>query len=926
MNKVYRILWNTATQSWSVTSELARGRRKNGTNKKILAAVILAGSGSMGSISAIAAPANSFAVGILATSSAEASCLSSTTPGAISTSGSVCDAGGGGKQAALISYDDKGGWGSYIVAPNPDSIHLGAGGKSALKITKDGIFANNNLDMASKKIASLAVGTADTDAVNVSQLKGIATALGGGAAVNADGSIKAPNYVIQGTGYTNVGDAFTKLDGTTTNNTTNITDLDAKVSSITGGTTGLVQQDATSKAITVAKDTGGTTVSLAGTAGARQLKGMSSGTADTDAVNVSQLKGIATALGGGAAVNADGSIKAPNYVIQGTGYTNVGDAFTRLDGATTNNTTNITNLDAKVSSITSGTTGLVQQDATSKAITVAKDTDGTTVSLTGTAGARQLKGMSSGTADTDAVNVSQLKGIATALGGGAAVNADGSIKAPSYTIQGTSYTNVGDAFTRLDGATTTNTTNITNLDSKVSSITGGTTGLVQQDGTSKIITIAKDTDGVTVSLNGTSGTRQIKDMSKGTADTDAVNVSQLKGVATALGGGAAVNADGSIKAPSYTIQGTSYTNVGDAFTRLDGATTTNTTNITNLDAKVSSITSGTIGLVQQDPTSKTITVASATDGRLINLAGTTGPRVLSGIGNGTNDTDAVSIAQLKSVGLIDPSGKLMASVVYDDLTLGHVTLGGSYGTVIGNVADGLVAAGSKEAINGGQLFTLQQEMEKKFTALDADITNLGDKITNLGGDVTNLNTLVTNKLADASTSVKLSPGTGAGSIQIGPGATASGANSIAMGAEAKATGYNAVALGSGSVADRDNTISVGSAGNERQITNVAAGTAPTDAVNLGQLNGRFDSAQRAIDSVARHAYAGVAAAMAMPNMTPSGPGRTIIAAGAANYKSAAAAAAGITYRSLNNRWLINGAVSVTNTGSAAARTQMGYEF
>lgn len=44
-----------------------------------------------------------------------------------------------------------------------------------------------------------------------------------------------------------------------------------------------------------------------------------------------------------------------------------------------------------------------------------------------------------------------------------------------------------------------------------------------------------------------------------------------------------------------------------------------------------------------------------------------------------------------------------------------------------------------------------------------------------------------------------------------------------------------MALGSFSVADRANTVSVGSAGAERQITNVAAGTQGTDAVNVNQM-------------------------------------------------------------------------------------------
>ena len=43
-------------------------------------------------------------------------------------------------------------------------------------------------------------------------------------------------------------------------------------------------------------------------------------------------------------------------------------------------------------------------------------------------------------------------------------------------------------------------------------------------------------------------------------------------------------------------------------------------------------------------------------------------------------------------------------------------------------------------------------------------------------------------------------------------------------------------MGAGAVADRANTVSVGSAGDERQVTNVAAGTANTDAANVAQVN------------------------------------------------------------------------------------------
>jgi autotransporter adhesin len=168
-----------------------------------------------------------------------------------------------------------------------------------------------------------------------------------------------------------------------------------------------------------------------------------------------------------------------------------------------------------------------------------------------------------------------------------------------------------------------------------------------------------------------------------------------------------------------------------------------------------------------------------------------------------------------------------------------------------------------------------------------------------------------------------------------------------MGANAKASADNSVALGANSVADRANTVSVGAAGSERQIVNVAAGTAATDAVNVEQMNAavnnavgdlpsgmtskqytdsRFNSMQNSVNQVAKNAYAGIAAAMAMPNLTPARAGGTVVAAGSGAYKSGAAAAVGMTHRSRNGKWLTNGAVSITSTGDAGARVQVGYEF
>src|SRR3546814_7460174 len=82
------------------------------------------------------------------------------------------------------------------------------------------------------------------------------------------------------------------------------------------------------------------------------------------------------------------------------------------------------------------------------------------------------------------------------------------------------------------------------------------------------------------------------------------------------------------------------------------------------------------------------------------------------------------------------------------------------------------------------------------------------------------------------------------SIGTGPNTKASSDNALALGSNAAATNQNSVALGAGSTTDRDNSVSVGSAGNERQITNVAAGTQLTDAVNVSQLTGLTEDRKR----------------------------------------------------------------------------------
>jgi autotransporter adhesin len=142
----------------------------------------------------------------------------------------------------------------------------------------------------------------------------------------------------------------------------------------------------------------------------------------------------------------------------------------------------------------------------------------------------------------------------------------------------------------------------------------------------------------------------------------------------------------------------------------------------------------------------------------------------------------------------------------------------------------------------------------------------------------------------------------AGSSAYGQNAVASATNSTALGTGAVASGTNSVAVGANSVASQANTVSFGTPGNERRLTNVAAGVAPTDAVNLGQLDTAVNAAVNAafggqINSVRNEERKGIAASVSMPPMvTPSAPGKFTIAVGAGGFQGQAGVGVTAAYR------------------------------
>jgi trimeric autotransporter adhesin len=171
----------------------------------------------------------------------------------------------------------------------------------------------------------------------------------------------------------------------------------------------------------------------------------------------------------------------------------------------------------------------------------------------------------------------------------------------------------------------------------------------------------------TVAVGSESQRRRIVNLNAGTGEFDAVNVAQLKGAAAALGGGAAIDpVTGAFLAPSYAIQGGAYQSVGEALGALDeGLSATNA----RVDELAAGGGGGDTGLIEQDADG-TLTVGKATGGSVVDFTGTDGARVLTG------------------------------------------------------VADGRLGAGSTEAVNGGQLAAIRDELSGRVEGLSGRVDQL----------------------------------------------------------------------------------------------------------------------------------------------------------------------------------------------------------
>ncbi|WP_105270854.1 YadA-like family protein [Escherichia sp. MOD1-EC5426] len=633
-------------------------------------------------------------------------------------------------------------------------------------------FSAKHGTSTTNKITNVAIGDINansTDAINGSQLyslsSSVATYLGGNAAVDASGALTGPTYNIDGTDYSNVGDALNAINTSMGNSLGDALLWDSQ--------------------------TGAFSASHSGSAS--QITNVAAGAVDatsSDAVNGSQLytmsNSVADALGGGSTVNTDGSISAPSYTIANADYDNVGDALDAIDSTLD---------DALLWDATAGNNGAFNASHNGSASVITNVADG-------------LVDANS----NDAVNGSQL--YATNM----MINNFAGDTSNTYTEKngtGINYIRTNDTGLTFHDASATG---IGSTAVGYNSVASGASSIaIGQDSSSTIDT------GIAIGSNSVSD-RVIVKSSRSTSVTKNGVVIGYDTTDGELLGALSIGDDGKYR---------QIINIADGSEAHDAVTVRQLQNA--------------IGAVATTPTKYFHANSTAEDSLAVGtdslaIGAKTAVNADAGIGIGLNTlvlTDAINGIAIGSNARVNHADSIAIGngsqttrgaqsnyTAYNmnapQNSVGEFSVGSGQGQrQITNVAAG---SADTDAVNVGQLKVTDARVEQNTQS----ITNLNTQVTNLDTRVTNIENGIGDIVTTGSTKYFKANTTGAD-------ANAQGTDSVAIGSGSIAAADNSVALGTGSVADEENTISVGSSTNQRRITNVAAGKNATDAVNVAQL-------------------------------------------------------------------------------------------
>ncbi|MFK7146782.1 trimeric autotransporter adhesin Ata [Acinetobacter baumannii] len=621
-----------------------------------------------------------------------------------------------------------------------------------------------------------------------------------------------------------------------------------------------------------------------------------------EAVNGSQIHNISNSIknsiGGNTVVNPDGSLTTNN--IGGTGKNNINDAISEVKNTATKAKTTVTEGDNIVVKETVNKDGSTNYEvSTKKDLTLNSVTTGDTVlnnngltikdgpSITKdgvNAGGKKITDVANGVIaqnSKDAVNGAQVhhisNSIKNSIGGNTVVNPDGSLT--TNNIGGTGKNNINDAIKSVDEKVTNGVNDLTQK--------GLNFGANDQKTTQGKAVHRKLGD--TINIVGGADAKTAEDKTSGeniiTRTTeDGVKIEMLKDVKfdSVNVGGHVLNQQGLIikGGPSITVNGINaggkqITNVADGINAKDAV------NKGQLDKQINEV---------KDQIGKDI---------------------------GKLSDHAVQYDKDKN-----------GNVDKNSVTLG----GGEKGTNLKNVADGKVAEGSKDAVNGGQLWNIQNQVDKNSN----DIKNIQNNIDNISNGKAGLvqqqkpNGEITVGKDTGGTSINMASKEGDRVVQgVKDGEIKAGSNQAVNGGQIhKISESIKNSIGGNTTIDpKDGSITTNNIGGTgKNNINDAIGTLNQSNQELGnkitnlgdQLQQVFYDTNKRIDDVEKKANAGIAAAMALEN-APFVAGKYTYAVGAAYHGGENAVGVTLRKTSDNGRWSITGGVAAASQGEPSVR-------
>ena len=575
---------------------------------------------------------------------------------------------------------------------------------------------------------------------------------------------------------------------------------------------------------------------------------------------------------------------------------------------------------------------------TDNGLTVGNGKAGKPVSLTKDGlnnGGNKIANVAAGEANTDAVNVAQLKA--------AAAKATSKVDSGNDNIVVTPKQNA-------DGSTTYTVATAPNL--KADSFTAGDT-VVNNDGVKVGDKVALGKDGlkagdVNITADGiNAGNKAISNVAEGKKDTDAVNVAQLKA--------AAAKATSKVESGNDNIVVTPKQNA-------DGSTTYTVATAPNL--KADSFTAGDT-VVNNDGVKVGDKVALGKDGLKagdVNITAhgiNAGNKAISNVAEGKKDTDAVNVGQLNRLTAAAKTeveaGTNIASVSSKQGANGQTvyTVNADGASVSAGSDNIVVTKGNKDANNVTDYAVdlskaVKADIAKGVAAKDA-VDNKGISFAGDSG------TTVANKLGDT-VAVKgdanITTTAGANGIQVGLNKDLKVDSVKAGDTVVNNSGVNVgdkVVLGKDGLKAGDvNITAEGINAGGKKVTNVAAGTVAadsTDAVNGSQLyqanqaiNQRVtnlgnyvvnmgNQINQRIDNVESDSKAGTAAAMAVAGLPQAYlPGKSMMAVAGGVYRGESGYAVGFSSISDGGNWVIKGTATGNSRGHYGATAGVGYQW